>query len=62
MMSCWCPQPARLPSHCLPAFPAPALRKYAKVEKIPGGDIQDSRVLRGVMFEKDVVVPARMRR
>jgi chaperonin GroEL (HSP60 family) len=37
-------------------------RKYAKVEKIPGGDIQDSRVLRGVMFEKDVVVPARMRR
>lgn len=39
-----------------------ARRKYAKVEKIPGGDIQDSRVLKGVMFEKDVVVPARMRR
>ncbi|EFN57837.1 hypothetical protein CHLNCDRAFT_30487 [Chlorella variabilis] len=38
------------------------IKKYAKVEKIPGGDIQDSRVLRGVMFEKDVVVPARMRR
>ena len=37
-------------------------RKYAKVEKIPGGAIEDSRVLRGVMFEKDVVVPARMRR
>jgi T-complex protein 1 subunit gamma len=32
------------------------------VEKIPGGDIKDSRVLRGVMFEKDVVVPARMKR
>ena len=38
------------------------LRKYAKVEKIPGGAIEDSRVLHGVMFEKDVVVPARMRR
>ena len=37
-------------------------RKYAKVEKIPGGAIEDSRVLKGVMFEKDVVVPARMRR
>jgi hypothetical protein len=32
------------------------------VEKIPGGAIEDSRVLKGVMFEKDVVVPARMRR
>ncbi|KAH7623420.1 putative T-complex protein 1 subunit gamma [Nannochloris sp. 'desiccata'] len=38
------------------------IKKYAKVEKIPGGDIEDSRVLKGVMFEKDVVVPARMRR
>eukprot|EP00887_Chlorella_sp_A99_P000807 scaffold5.g807.t1 len=32
------------------------------VEKIPGGAIEDSRVLRGVLFEKDVVVPGRMRR
>ena len=38
------------------------IKKYAKVEKIPGGAIEDSRVLRGVMFEKDVVNPARMRR
>lgn len=38
------------------------LKKYAKVEKIAGGAIEDSRVLRGVMFQKDVVVPARMRR
>ena len=38
------------------------VKKYAKVEKIPGLDIEDSRVLDGVMFEKDVVVPARMRR
>ncbi len=38
------------------------IKKYAKVEKIPGCDIEDSKVLNGVMFEKDVVVPARMRR
>lgn len=38
------------------------IKKYAKIEKIPGGSIEDSRVLKGVMFQKDVVVPARMRR
>ena len=38
------------------------LKKYAKVEKIAGGAIEDCRVLRGVMFNKDVVSPARMRR
>lgn len=38
------------------------VKKYAKVEKIPGGALEDSRVLRGVMFNKDVVVPGRMRR
>jgi T-complex protein 1 subunit gamma len=31
------------------------VKKYVKIEKIPGGAIEDSRVLRGVMFEKDVV-------
>lgn len=38
------------------------IKKYAKIEKIAGGAFEDSRVLKGVMFEKDVVVPARMRR
>ncbi|GAB4816804.1 hypothetical protein N2152v2_003850 [Parachlorella kessleri] len=38
------------------------VKKYAKIEKIPGGALEDSRVLRGVMFSKDVVVPGRMRR
>ena len=38
------------------------IKKYAKVEKIPGGDVMESRVLRGVMFQKDVVAPGRMRR
>ncbi|KDD71311.1 TCP-1/cpn60 chaperonin, partial [Helicosporidium sp. ATCC 50920] len=37
-------------------------KKWARVEKIPGASVEDSRVLRGVMFEKDVVVPSRMRR
>lgn len=34
---------------------------YAKVEKIPGGSIEDSRVLSGVMINKDVTHP-KMRR
>ena len=37
-------------------------KRYAKVEKLPGGDISDCRVLKGVMFNKDVVAPGRMRR
>ncbi|XP_038643104.1 LOW QUALITY PROTEIN: T-complex protein 1 subunit gamma [Scyliorhinus canicula] len=37
------------------------IKKYAKVEKIPGGFIHDSSVLRGVMVNKDVTHP-RMRR
>jgi len=30
------------------------IKRYAKVEKIPGGDVDDSRVLKGVMLNKDV--------
>lgn len=37
------------------------IKRYAKVEKIPGGCIEDSEVLHGVMFNKDIVHP-RMRR
>nr|CCA15422.1 Tcomplex protein 1 subunit gamma putative [Albugo laibachii Nc14] len=33
------------------------VKRYAKVEKIPGGELEDSRVLRGVMFNKDVTHP-----
>ena len=32
------------------------VKKYAKVEKVPGGTIEECRVLKGVMFNKDVVV------
>merc|ERR1719261_2129151 len=31
------------------------IKRYAKVEKIAGGDIEDCRVLKGVMINKDVV-------
>ncbi|XP_033115347.1 T-complex protein 1 subunit gamma-like [Anneissia japonica] len=33
------------------------IKRYAKVEKIPGGTIEDSKVLTGVMLNKDVVHP-----
>ena len=38
------------------------IKKYAKIEKVPGGAIEESRVLQGVMINKDVVTPGRMRR
>jgi len=38
------------------------IKRYAKVEKIPGGTIEDSRVLKGVMFNKDVTHPKMKRR
>ncbi|KAI3822650.1 hypothetical protein L1987_10245 [Smallanthus sonchifolius] len=38
------------------------IKKYIKVEKIPGGQLEDSKVLKGVMFNKDVVVPGKMKR
>lgn len=33
------------------------IKRYAKVEKIPGGSIEESQVLRGVMINKDVTHP-----
>ncbi|CAI5522048.1 unnamed protein product [Closterium sp. Naga37s-1] len=38
------------------------IKQYAKVEKVLGGRIEDSAVLRGVMFNKDGVAPSKMRR
>ena len=37
------------------------IKRYAKVEKIPGGEIEDCDVLDGVMFNKDVT-HSKMRR
>merc|ERR1719235_1335010 len=36
------------------------IKRYAKVEKIPGGDLTECEVLNGVMFNKDITHP-RMR-
>ncbi|QQP58445.1 T-complex protein 1 subunit gamma [Caligus rogercresseyi] len=33
------------------------IKRYAKIEKIPGGAMEDSSVLQGVMFNKDVTHP-----
>ena len=33
---------------------ASELKKFARVEKIPGGALEDTRVLNGVMVNKDV--------
>ena len=38
------------------------IKRYAKVEKIPGGMLEDSRVLDGIMLNKDVVHPRMKRR
>lgn len=38
------------------------LKQYAKVEKIPGGEIEESVVLDGVMFNKDIIHPQMRRR
>lgn len=37
------------------------IKRYAKVEKIPGGILEDCCVLDGVMFNKDITHP-KMRR
>merc|ERR1719262_543319 len=38
------------------------IKRDAKIEKIPGGTIEDSAVLKGVMFNKDVTHPKMKRR
>lgn len=38
------------------------IKRYAKVEKIPGGEITDCCVLDGIMFNKDVTHPKMRRR
>ena len=38
------------------------IKRYARVEKVPGGKIEDSRVLSGVMLNKDIVHPQMRRR
>ena len=38
------------------------IKRYARVEKIPGGTMEESRVLNGILINKDVVHPKMKRR
>ena len=38
------------------------IKRYARVEKIPGGEIEQSQVLNGVMLNKDITHPTMRRR
>ncbi|KAK9479411.1 chaperonin Cpn60/TCP-1 family [Lipomyces japonicus] len=38
------------------------IKRYARVEKVPGGEIEDSQILDGVMLNKDVTHPKMRRR
>lgn len=38
------------------------IKRYARVEKIPGGEIEDCKVLDGVMLNKDITHPKMRRR
>ena len=38
------------------------IKRYARVEKIPGGEIEDSKVLDGIMLNKDITHPKMRRR
>ncbi|KAK7185629.1 T-complex protein 1 subunit gamma [Paraphaeosphaeria sporulosa] len=38
------------------------IKRYARIEKVPGGEIQDSEVLDGVMLNKDITHPKMRRR
>lgn len=48
-------------SGCEPSKLTLDVKRYARVEKIPGGLLDDCKVLDGVMVNKDIVHPA-MRR
>lgn len=38
------------------------IKRYARVEKVPGGEIEQSRVLSGIMLNKDITHPKMRRR
>ncbi|KAH7907992.1 chaperonin Cpn60/TCP-1 family [Hygrophoropsis aurantiaca] len=38
------------------------IKRYARVEKIPGGEIEESRVLDGILLNKDITHPSMRRR
>lgn len=46
----------------VPGVKSVDIKRYARVEKIPGGEIEQSRVLNGIMLNKDITHPKMRRR
>ncbi|KAJ3815160.1 chaperonin Cpn60/TCP-1 family [Lentinula aff. lateritia] len=44
------------------ATPTVDIKRYARIEKIPGGAIEESHVIRGIMLNKDITHPGMRRR
>ena len=55
-------QAVRTVSHDDEGFKTIDIKRYARVEKIPGGEIEQSRVLDGIMLNKDITHPKMRRR
>lgn len=55
-------QAVRTVAHEEGGFKTVDIKRYARVEKIPGGEIEGSRVLSGVMLNKDITHPNMRRR
>jgi T-complex protein 1 subunit gamma len=55
-------QAIRTVAHAEAGSPTVDIKRYARVEKVPGGEIEDSRVLAGVMLNKDITHPQMRRR
>lgn len=45
-----------------PGIKSVDIKRYARVEKVPGGEIEQSRVLHGIMLNKDITHPKMRRR
>jgi len=55
-------QAVRTVAHEEGGFKTVDIKRYARVEKVPGGEIEGSRVLSGVMLNKDITHPNMRRR
>jgi len=46
----------------VPGVKSVDIKRYARVEKVPGGEIEQSRVMNGIMLNKDITHPKMRRR
>ncbi|TRM61099.1 chaperonin Cpn60/TCP-1 family [Schizophyllum amplum] len=56
------PEVASSNVHSLTGVKTVDIKRYARVEKVPGGEIEESRVLNGIMLNKDITHPSMRRR